>query len=57
MLLLQKLGFYLPVSTGKTFVRIPNFWNAEHIFSIAQQLGPIDPGNGVLMTIEMHIFY
>lgn len=44
VLLLHKLGFYLPVDTGKIFVRIPNFWNAEYIFSIAQQLGPIDPG-------------
>ncbi|RZC36304.1 timeless, partial [Asbolus verrucosus] len=42
VLLLHKLGFYLPIDTGKIFVTIPNFWNAEHVFSMAQQLGPID---------------
>ncbi|XP_057652499.1 protein timeless isoform X2 [Diorhabda carinulata] len=42
VLLLHKLGFYLPVDTGKIFVRIPNFWTADHMFSIAQQLGPVD---------------
>nr|XP_022903307.1 protein timeless isoform X1 [Onthophagus taurus] len=42
ILLLHKLGFYLPSDTGKIFVRIPNFWTADYLFSIAQQLGPID---------------
>ncbi|KAG5889809.1 hypothetical protein JTB14_031357 [Gonioctena quinquepunctata] len=41
VLLLHKLGLYLPADTGKMFVRIPNFWTADYIFSIAQQLGPI----------------
>ncbi|XP_074032694.1 timeless isoform X2 [Leptinotarsa decemlineata] len=41
VLLLHKLGFYLPAETGKIFVRIPNFWTADYIFNIAQQLGPI----------------
>lgn len=45
VLLVHKLGFYLPSETGKIFIRIPNFWTAEYIFSIAQQLGPINPGN------------
>lgn len=44
VLLLHKLGFYLPADTGKIFVRIPNFWTAEYLFNIAQQLGPIDEG-------------
>ncbi|KAJ3653394.1 hypothetical protein Zmor_012648 [Zophobas morio] len=44
VLLLHKLGLYLPIDTGKIFVTIPNFWNAEHVFTMAQQLGPIDPG-------------
>lgn len=44
IVLLHKLGLYLPVDTGKIFVRIPNFWNAEYIFSVAQQLGPLDQG-------------
>ncbi|KAJ8972331.1 hypothetical protein NQ317_007522, partial [Molorchus minor] len=42
VLLLHKLGFYLPADTGKIFVRMPNFWTADHIFSIAQQLGAIN---------------
>ncbi|CAH2002672.1 unnamed protein product [Acanthoscelides obtectus] len=42
VMLLHKLGFYLPVDTGKIFVRIPNFWTADYVFSIAQQLGSID---------------
>lgn len=45
ILLLHKLGFYLPADTGKVCVRIPNFWTADYLFSIAQQLGPIDAGN------------
>lgn len=48
IVLLHKLGFYLPVDTGKIFVRVPNFWNAEYVFSVAQQLGPIDPGTYIL---------
>lgn len=45
LLLLHKLGFYLPADTGKTFAQIPNFWTADHVFNVAQQLGSIDPGN------------
>ncbi|XP_018567388.1 protein timeless isoform X2 [Anoplophora glabripennis] len=44
LLLLHKLGFYLPADTGKIFVQIPNFWTADYIFNVAQQLGPIDTG-------------
>ncbi|CAG9813992.1 unnamed protein product [Phaedon cochleariae] len=42
VLLLHKLGIYMPADTGKIFVRIPNFWTVDYIFSIAQQLAPID---------------
>ncbi|CAH1113832.1 unnamed protein product [Psylliodes chrysocephalus] len=42
VLLLHKLGFYLPLDTGKIFVRIPNFWTPDYMFSIAQLLGPIN---------------
>ncbi|GJQ86607.1 putative timeless [Trypoxylus dichotomus] len=45
ILLLHKLGFYLPVDTGKAFVRMPNFWTAEHLLNIAMQLGPVDFAN------------
>lgn len=44
ILLLHKLGFHLPADTGKLFVRIPNFWTADYMFTIAQKLGPIDLG-------------
>ncbi|EFA04644.2 timeless [Tribolium castaneum] len=53
VLLLHKLGFYLPIDTGKIFVTIPNFWNAEHVFSMAQQLGPIDPAK---LNFDVAIF-
>ncbi|XP_050510976.1 protein timeless isoform X1 [Diabrotica virgifera virgifera] len=42
ILLLHKLGFYLPADTGKIFVRIPNFWTPDYVFRIAQLLGPIN---------------
>ncbi|KAI4464273.1 timeout/timeless-2 [Holotrichia oblita] len=42
ILLLHKLGFYLPADTGKIFVRIPNFWTADYLLNIALQLGPVD---------------
>nr|WJJ67113.1 TIMELESS [Phauda flammans] len=41
--LLHKLGFYMPVDTGKVFIRIPHFWTAEFIYEIAGKLAPIDP--------------
>ncbi|XP_068904015.1 protein timeless isoform X2 [Tenebrio molitor] len=53
VLLLHKLGFYLPIDTGKMFVTIPNFWNAEHTFNVAQQLGPIDPAK---LNFDVAIF-
>jgi timeless protein len=42
VMLLHKLGFHLPADSGKIFARIPNFWTADVLFSIAQKLGPID---------------
>merc|ERR1712184_45467 len=42
ILLLHKLGFHLPTDVGKVFPRIPHFWSADHIYSIAQKIGPID---------------
>lgn len=41
VLLLHKLGFHLPADANKLFVRIPDFWTAEILFSIAEKLGPI----------------
>jgi len=42
ILLLHKLGFQLPADVGKVFPRIPHFWSADHIYSVAVKLGPID---------------
>merc|ERR1712079_737261 len=42
ILLLHKLGFHLPADVGKVFPRIPHFWSADHIYSIALKIGPID---------------
>ncbi|KAL3281157.1 hypothetical protein HHI36_004375 [Cryptolaemus montrouzieri] len=42
VILLRKLGFHLPIDTGKIFVRIPNFWTADIIYGKVEQLGTID---------------
>uniref|UniRef100_A0A0K8TSI5 Putative dna topoisomerase i-interacting protein n=1 Tax=Tabanus bromius TaxID=304241 RepID=A0A0K8TSI5_TABBR len=42
VLLLHKLGFHLPTDAGKIFVRIPDFWTADILYSTAEKLGPID---------------
>ena len=45
ILLLHKLGFHLPADLGKVFPRIPHFWSADHIFTVALKIGPIDKDN------------
>ena len=45
ILLLHKLGFHLPADVGKVFPRIPHFWSADHIYSIALKIGPINKEN------------
>lgn len=45
VLLLHKLGMHLPSDTGKIYARFPHFWTSEILFSMAQKLGPISPGN------------
>jgi len=45
ILLLHKLGFHLPADVGKVFPRIPHFWSADHIFTVALKIGPIDKDN------------
>lgn len=32
----------MPVDTGKVFVRIPEFWSADVLYTVAEKLGPID---------------
>nr|AVP27640.1 timeless [Laodelphax striatellus] len=41
VLLLHKLGLHLPSDSGKIFVRIPNFWTSDIMYSTAQKLGPM----------------
>lgn len=40
--LLHKLGFHMPVDTGKLFIRIPHFWTADFLYDIAGKILPID---------------
>nr|AGZ88039.1 TIMELESS [Belgica antarctica] len=42
VLLLHKLGFHLPSDANKLFVRIPEFWTPEMLFSVAEKLGPVN---------------
>lgn len=43
--LLHKLGFHMPVDTGKVFIRIPYFWTADHLYEVASKILPIDISN------------
>jgi timeless protein len=45
VLLLHKLGFHLPADANKLFIRIPEFWTADILFTIAEKLGPISRSN------------
>lgn len=40
--LLHKLGFHMPVDSGKVFIRIPHFWTPDSIFDVASKISPID---------------
>jgi len=40
--MLHKLGFHLPADVGKVYPRIPHFWSADHIYSVASKIGPVD---------------
>lgn len=51
VLLLHKLGFHLPSDANKLFVRIPEFWTSDIMFSIAEKLGPISKGE------KMELFF
>lgn len=53
ILLLHKLGFHLPADVGKCFPRIPHFWSADHIYQLAQKIGPIRKDK---MKIDLSIF-
>ncbi|XP_053960229.1 protein timeless isoform X1 [Anastrepha ludens] len=53
VLLLHKLGFQLPADAGSIFARIPDFWTAEMIFSLARKLGPLDK---LLIKFDMSQF-
>jgi len=53
ILMLHKLGFHLPADVGKVFPRIPHFWSADHIFTVASKIGPIDRENLKFSTEEL----
>ena len=51
ILLLHKLGFHLPADLGKVYPRIPHFWSADHIFTVAAKIGTIDK-EGLKFSLE-----
>lgn len=52
ILLLHQLGFHLyPADAGKLFVRVPEFWTADILFSMAKKLGPIDESKCLFATL------
>ncbi|XP_075211688.1 timeless [Lycorma delicatula] len=53
VLLLHKLGMHLPSDTGKVYARIPHFWTAEILYSMAQKLGAINPDELKFDTAEL----
>jgi len=53
ILMLHKLGFHLPADVGKVFPRIPHFWSADHIFTVALKIGPIDRESLKFSTDEL----
>lgn len=54
VLLLHKLGFHLPADADKLFVRIPEFWTTDILFSVAEKLGPIHKGrNSSFKNLEL----
>lgn len=57
ILLLHQLGFHLPVDAGTLFVRVPEFWTADFLFSVAEKLGPIDKGKYSTFFPHVHINY
>ncbi|XP_053625997.1 protein timeless isoform X2 [Plodia interpunctella] len=40
--LLHKLGFHMPVDSGKVFIRIPHFWTADFLYEVASKISTID---------------
>ncbi|XP_063380281.1 protein timeless-like [Cydia fagiglandana] len=40
--LLHKLGFQMPVDTGKVFIRIPHVWSADILYEVAGKVAVID---------------
>ncbi|XP_076323972.1 protein timeless-like isoform X1 [Tachypleus tridentatus] len=49
--LLHKLGFHLPADVGRAYPRIPCFWTADVLFTVATRLGPVDPG-GIKFSLD-----
>ncbi|XP_032510677.1 protein timeless isoform X2 [Danaus plexippus] len=40
--LAHKLGFHMPVDTGKVLIRIPNFWTPDFLYEVAEKISPIN---------------
>ncbi|XP_058452711.1 protein timeless [Malaya genurostris] len=42
VMLLHKFGLHLPTDAKKIYIRIPEFWTADILYSKAQMLGPLE---------------
>ena len=53
ILLLHKLGFHLAADVGKCFPRVPHFWSADHVLTLALKLGDLgDAGRVAGAAVE-----
>lgn len=52
--LLHKLGFHMPVDSGKVFIRIPNVWTAVLLYEVANKISPIDKCEYTLVGTRFH---
>lgn len=50
VLLLHKLGFHLPADSGSVYPRVPEFWTADLMYTIALKLGSVAKGNITVMV-------
>lgn len=54
--LLHKLGFHMPVDTGKVFIRIPHFWTPDCLYEVAGKISPIDICKSAIENLFMNLY-
>ncbi|GBP40332.1 Protein timeless [Eumeta japonica] len=52
--LLNKLGFHMPIDTGRIFIEIPHIWTAEFLYEVASKIGPVDTKNLKFCLNDIH---